>query len=79
MIKVKVDEIIFDFNLDDEESEPVTEEYAENLVNQVSSEVYTLDLEDPEDDDLIGEMLADKISNQTGWCISNLWFQVVPV
>jgi hypothetical protein len=72
MIQLKVTEIKFDFNDDYgftvEEEEELTESYKNEVIQSVLDKVYTVDCEDE---------IADVITDETGWCVEEVFYEIV--
>lgn len=71
MTQVKVLEIIFDLDSDDDEDSGFTEtdknNLQENLKSSYLGKVYDVDVNEDYHSDIL-----DQISDETGWCINSL-------
>lgn len=71
-MNIKVTEIKFDFNDDygfsEEDEMEVNDEYKNDVIHSVLNKVYTVDCEDD---------IADVITDETGWCIEEVFYEIV--
>ena len=65
MLKLKVTSIQYDFQCDD--NEQVSKSYQKRITSQTIGKVYEVEREDE---------LADAISDETGWCVKSLKYEV---
>jgi hypothetical protein len=66
-VKVEVTNIQFDF--DDED---FTSEEQQSVVDSVLGKTFVIEVEDDKDDDEIGDVLVENITDLTGWCICSI-------
>ncbi len=65
-MKIQITEIEFDFSLDS--GEEVSKEYKENLGNSYLNKIMEVEEE--------GDV-ADAISDETGWCVNHIDYNVI--
>lgn len=65
--KFQLDEIEFDFEMEDDEYPSA--EYQQQVTETALKTVYEIDCDSDADEDEIGDLLLDEISNQSGWCV----------
>lgn len=80
VVSVKVNSIEFDF--DDESDEELSDDVKETIINRVKDATYTLiidikDCTEAEFDDAVSEELTNVISNETGWCINSIDYEIL--
>jgi hypothetical protein len=74
-VQVKVKYVVFDFSGDND----VDENYMNDVEESYRDKIFTIEInEDPEYFvDFIVEELSDKLSEDSGWCVSDYDYEVV--
>ena len=67
-MQFQITEIEFDFDVDEDEF-PISEEYAQSVIDDTIGQIWEAD----DEDDLVEEITA-----ATGWCIKSIDYRHIP-